>query len=82
MFPGAEMSQLSLTTDLRRRVLGLLASVAVAGLLLVTPQVHAARICTITATPLAFGNYTPGTPLPVDSTTMIQVACVGDPDPG
>jgi spore coat protein U-like protein len=45
-------------------------------------ETQAARTCTVTVFPLAFGVYTPITPTPVDSTALIQVACVGDPDPG
>jgi spore coat protein U-like protein len=32
--------------------------------------------------PLSFGSYSAATPTPADSTALIQVACVGDPDPG
>ena len=39
-----------------------LAAALFAGLLLVTPQIEAARTCTITVFPLGFGNYAPATP--------------------
>jgi len=55
---------------------------SLAGLILVTAHLEAARTCTITVSPLAFGNYPPATPAPVDSTALIQVGCSGDPDPG
>lgn len=46
------------------------------------PVLEAARACTVTVFPLAFGVYAPATPTPVDSTGLIQISCVGDPDPG
>ena len=62
----------------RRQVLA-----ALAACLFVQPMpLDAARTCSITVSGLAFGNYPPATPTPVDSTALIQVQCVGNPDPG
>lgn len=64
-----------------RRILAF--STAVIAAVLVTPtELEAARTCTITVTAVAFGNYPPTTTTPVDSTGLIQVACVGTPDTG
>ncbi len=58
-----------------------LSAVVAVSLLMVVTQLDAARTCTITVFPLPFGIYPPATPTPVDSTALIQDACVGDPDP-
>ena len=77
------MSSTGKTAEFACRLRAALGSaIVVVSLFLVTFQSQAARICTITVTPLAFGTYMPGTPAPVDSTALIQVSCIGDPDPG
>lgn len=35
------------------------------------------RFCFIRSFPVSFGNYTPATPVPVDSTGRIRVLCIG-----
>jgi len=67
----------------RPRIFRAVAVLALTGsALLAATTADAARSCTVTVFPLAFGVYTPITPTPVDSTALIQVNCVGDPDPG
>lgn len=38
-----------------------------------------ARFCFIRSFPVSFGNYTPATPVAVDSTGRIRVLCIGNP---
>ena len=52
---------------------------ALIGFLLVTESALAARSCNIRVWPTNFGNYIPGTPVPLDATGRIRVRCRGRP---
>jgi spore coat protein U-like protein len=49
------------------------------GSLFIAESALAARRCTLTVNPTNFGNYIPGTPVPLDATGRISVRCRGNP---
>lgn len=69
------------TMSVRARRIGQLALISISLSVPIAP-IMAARTCTISLSGLAFGTYSPGTPVAIDSAASIQVTCVGDPDPG